>query len=64
MCLLRMHDGDSMKEHLNAFNTTVSQLMSTDIKISGEDKFISLLCSLPNFWDSLVIAIGSNAVPH
>eukprot|EP00253_Pinus_taeda_P028472 PITA_28472 len=58
---LRMKDGDSVTEHLNAFNTVVSQLLSVGIKISDEDKCISLLCSLPNAWDSLVIAIGSNA---
>ena len=32
-----MKDGDSVIEHLNAFNTVVSQLLSVDIIISDED---------------------------
>ena len=57
---LRMRDGDSVEDHLNAFNTVVSQLIYVKIKLSDEDKCISLLCSLPNSWDSLVVSIGSN----
>jgi len=56
-----MKDGDLVIKNLNAFNTVVSQLSYIEIKISDEDKCISLLFSLPDSWDSLVIVIGSNA---
>jgi hypothetical protein len=55
-----MRDGDMVVEHLNAFNILVSQLVSVQIKISDEDKCISLPCSLPDSWDILVVAIVSN----
>ena len=31
-----------------------------DIKITDEDKCMSLLCTFPDLWDSLVMDIGSN----
>jgi hypothetical protein len=55
-----MKDGDSVTKHLNAFNTLVSQLQYIDIKISHEEKCISLFLFLPDSWDSMVVAIGSN----
>jgi hypothetical protein len=58
--LLRMSDGSSVTEHLNLFNTILSQLSSLDIKITKEEKCISILCYFPYCWDNLVVVIGSN----
>jgi hypothetical protein len=52
---------DLVTKHLYSLNTVVSQLLSIDINISNEDKCISLLCSLLDLWDSLMVSIGSNA---
>jgi hypothetical protein len=55
-----MRDGDSVAEHLSAFNNMVSQLVSVEINISDEYKCIGLLFSLPDSWDSLAVDIHSN----
>jgi hypothetical protein len=57
---LRMRDGDLVDDHLNAFNTMVSQLVFVENKISDDYKCISLFFSLPDSWDSLVVAIDIN----
>jgi predicted exporter len=54
-----MEDGDFVREHINSFNTLISQLVSVNIMIAEEDKCITLLCPLPDSWDNLVVAIGS-----
>jgi hypothetical protein len=56
-----MSEGSSVIEHLNVFNTLISQLSYVDIKITKEEKFISLLCSISYSWDSLVMAIESSS---
>jgi hypothetical protein len=58
--IMRMSYGSSVTEHLNAFNTILSQLSSVDIKIIDEDKCINLLCYFLDSWDRLVVAIVSN----
>jgi septation ring formation regulator EzrA len=56
--LVNMSDSSSVTEHLNALNTIISQLSSVDIKITEEEKCISLLCSFLESRDSLVMDIG------
>jgi hypothetical protein len=47
--LLRMSDGmSSVTKHLNASNTILIYLSFVDIKITEEEKCISLLCSFPD----------------
>jgi hypothetical protein len=58
--LLRMSEGISMTKNLYAFITILIQLFYMDIKITKEEKYVSLLCSFPDSWDILVAAIGIN----
>jgi len=58
---LRMDENDTVTEHLNVYNTLVSQITSVGIKMAEEDKCITLLCSLPDSWDNLIVAIGSSS---
>lgn len=56
-----MNDKDSVTKNLNAFITMLSHWLSIDINISNEYKCFSLFCPLLDSWDSIILAIGSNA---
>ena len=56
---LIMEEGGSIVDHLNAFNLLIAQLASSGVTIEEEDRCMTLLCSLPNSWDHLVMVIGS-----
>eukprot|EP00253_Pinus_taeda_P028922 PITA_28922 len=55
---LRMKEGTSIADHLNAFNTLLVKLQSIEIKIPSEDKAITLLCLFPESWDHFVTSIS------
>jgi hypothetical protein len=61
MCLLMMSEASSVTEHLNAFNTILSQLFYVDIKITKEENCVSLLCSFSDSYDNLIVDIGINS---
>ncbi|GFP89557.1 retrovirus-related pol polyprotein from transposon tnt 1-94 [Phtheirospermum japonicum] len=55
---LRKHEGDSFSTHLNEFNTLIGQLVSIGVKFEDDDKAITLICSLPDSWDNLIVVNG------
>jgi len=56
---LRMGDGDSIIEHLNNFNSSMTQSILIGMKMGKEDHCMTLLCYLSISWDNLVMAIVS-----
>ena len=54
-----IEDGDFVTEHRKSLNSLVSQLVFVDINMEEKVKCIALLCSLPRYLDSMVVAIGS-----
>ncbi|KAJ0085618.1 hypothetical protein Patl1_08247 [Pistacia atlantica] len=59
---LRMYDGDSVAAHLDEFNTLVNQLLAVDVQVTESEKVVTLLCSLPDTWDNLIVAIGGGGL--
>jgi len=57
---LKMVEGGSMTDHLNEFNTIVSQLTSVNVKFDEEVRALLILCSLLERWNSLVMAVSNS----
>ena len=57
-----MSESGSVANHLNEFNTLTSQLSSVKVNFDDEVRALLIVCSLPESWNSLVMAV-SNSVP-
>ena len=57
---LQMSEGGSVVDHINEYNMIVSQLSYVEIKIDDEIEALILMSTLPESWDTVVIATSSS----
>ena len=56
---LKMKKGALVVEHLNAFNIIINQLASVKIILDDEIRTILLMCSMPDNWENLIVAMST-----
>ena len=59
---MKIVEGGSVTDHLNEFNAIISQLSSMGVNFDEEIRALLILCSLPESWNGLVMAM-SNSIP-
>jgi hypothetical protein len=57
---MKMSEGGSVADHLNEFNTVTNQLCSVKVDFDDEVRALLILCSLPESWNGLVMAVSNS----
>ena len=56
---MKMSEGGYVVDHLNEFNIITSQLSSVKVNFDDDVRALLILCSLPERWNSLVMAVSN-----
>ena len=57
---MKMSEGGSVADHLNDFNTVISQLSSVGENFDDEVRALLFMCSLLESWNGLVMAVSNS----
>ena len=57
---MNMSEDGSVADHLNEFNTVTNQLSYVKVDFDDEVRDFLILCSLPEIWNGLVMAVSNS----
>jgi hypothetical protein len=57
---MKMSEGGSVADHLNEFNMVTNQLSFVKVEFDDEVRALLILCSLPESWNGLVMAVSNS----